>query len=129
MYGFPSPRSALDQYRIGDQFDSLGDTHWYQDKIVQITENRHKVWNQINGTKGISDDAANEKFCIPQCSGVTRSKVKSKGLCPETTRTLSEFCEYCWVFLHRHPSAIRKENKDGAKNEADHQELDLCPPI
>src|SRR4030042_1539683 len=89
---------------MGNQLDSQSNTHGYQDEIIQITKNRHKVWNQINGAECISDDAGNEKLCIPRRSGVARSKVKSKGLCFEMTSTLLQFCEQCHIVSSRRPT-------------------------
>ena len=106
LHGFLCPCSALSQNGIGDQLDSQGDTHWYQDKIIQIAKNRNKVRDQINGAEGISDDASHDELCIPRRSGITRSKVKGKGLCLEMTRTLFQFCEQCHIVVKWAPNGL-----------------------
>src|SRR4029077_8459823 len=77
-----------------------------EDKIIQITKNRYKVWYQINRAASVSDDSTNKKFDVTRCSRVTRSKIKRKGLGLEMTRTLFKFVNQC----HRvEPTLISRE--------------------
>ena len=71
-----------------NQLYGQDDTYWYQDEIIQIANNRYKVWDQINGAEGIRDNASHEELCIPRCSGVTCSKVKGIGVGLQMSRTL-----------------------------------------
>ena len=84
---------------------TLFSTGIYQNEVTQIAKNRHKVWDQINRAEGLGGDANNEKLCIPRCSGVACSQVKSKGLRLEMSRTLFQFCEQCHIVLNGRPTA------------------------
>ncbi len=106
------PRSALHQNLMGDQLYSQGDAYWYQDEVIYKAKNRHKVWDQINRAEGIGDDASNEKLRIPRCSGVACSKVKSKGLRLEMSRTLFQFCEQCHIVISGRPTACLSSDPD-----------------
>ena len=79
---------------MGDQFDCQCNSQRYQNEIIQISKNWHKIRNQVNGAKGISNDTGNKEPGIPGRPWVTRSKVKRKGFGLDIASTLFEFFEH-----------------------------------
>ena len=50
------------------------------DEVIQNSQNRDEVRNQVDGADGVGDDAGGEELGVPGCSGVSVGEVQGIGL-------------------------------------------------
>src|SRR6266704_1490638 len=84
------PRSALLQNRTRDHPDRKDDPQRDQYQIVQISQDRDEVGDEVDGAQRIGYDSRDQKLRVPGRAGMARSEPERESLALEVLRALFE---------------------------------------
>src|SRR6266487_1239560 len=86
----PVPRPALLQNRSRDHSDRKHDPERDQYEIVEVSQDRNKVRDEVDGAQRIGYDARDQKLRVPGRAGVARGEPEDESLALEASRALFE---------------------------------------
>lgn len=71
---------ALSQDLAGNHAEHYRDSQRDQNHVVQISENRNEIGNQVNRTERVGDDDCSQRFRIPRHTGIVTGQVERADL-------------------------------------------------
>src|SRR5437879_1610448 len=83
-------RPALIQNRTRDHPDRKDDPQRDQYEIVQISQDRHEVRDEVNGAERVGHDARDQELRVPGRAGMARGEPKDESLALEVARAWFE---------------------------------------